>query len=75
MFGQIENLTSSSPFIESCNIKGLDIVLETSDFIRFAGVEISFYPVFPSDLEYKTQFHFTMKVETDEHKLLHTQMT
>lgn len=50
-------------------------MLETSDFIRFAGVEISFYPVFPSDLEYKTQFHFTMKVETDEHKLLHTQMT
>lgn len=59
VFGQIENLTSSNPFIQSCNIKGLDTVLETSDFVRFAGVEISFYPVFPNDLEYKT--HFTLQ--------------
>lgn len=63
MFGQIENLTSSNPFIKSCNIKGLDIVLETSDFIRFAGAEVSFYPVFPSDLEYKTHLTLQLKLE------------
>lgn len=38
-------------------------MLETSDFIRFSGVEISFYPVFLNDLEYKTHFILQQKLK------------
>lgn len=63
VFCQKENFTSSNPFLRGCSIKGLDIVLETPDvFLRFAGVQISFYPIIPSHLEFKTHFIFQHKL-------------